>query len=577
MLDLVIKNGSIADGTGKARFQGDVGVKDDRIVEVGAVTTPAKRTVNADGLLVTPGFVDIHTHFDGQVSWDSMLAPSSQHGVTSVAMGNCGVGFAPARKDKHEFLIQLLEGVEDIPGTALAEGLSWDWESFPDYLNALDRRKYTIDIGAHIPHAALRAYVMGDRGADHTQHPTEAEITEMSRLTFEAVEAGALGFSTSRTIAHKSVSGANIGTLQATHRELRGIAEALGRAKKGVIQLISDAYLDADPDFAKAEMEVVRMLAEVSRRNLSFTVLQADHVPDRYSELMAAAREMTKAGLVVRTQVAPRPAGAILSFSSSFNPFLATATYKSLQSLPLAERLARLAQPETKAKILAEHRAITYTGTAAMIVNLERMFRLADPVDYEPLPGSSLQAEAGRAGRPADDYAYDVFLEDGGRRMIYMAITNYTRGNLDDVYQMMTDPNSLYGLSDAGAHCNAVSDGSFPTTALTLWTRGNRSGHKIPVETIVHGYSQRNAAHVGWMDRGVVAPGYLADLNVIDLDRLTVMQPHLVPDLPAGGTRYLQTAEGYRWTVKRGEVIVEDGAFTGALPGRLLRGAQSAP
>jgi len=579
MFDLIIRNGVIVDGTGRPQFRGDVAVRDGRIVEVGEVSGLAKRTLDADGALVTPGFVDIHTHYDGQVSWDNVLAPSSINGVTSAAMGNCGVGFAPARVDKHDWLIQLLEGVEDIPGTALAEGLTWDWESFPDYLNALERRHYTMDLGAHVPHAALRAYVMGDRGADHTAIPSLDEIAEMERLTFEAMESGALGFSTSRTYIHRSREGVNIGTLTASEEELLGIVGALKRSGKGVVQLISDAYLTADDAFARSELALIRRLASSTGRRLSFTVQQSDDSPDRWRHIFGEIEQMAEDGLSVRAQVAPRPIGAILSFGSTTNPFMAAPTYRALAaSTPLAERLRRLADPEIKAKILAEHATFHPDGFAGILFHgFNRMYRMSDPVDYEPQESASLGAEAARLGRDPAEFAYDVYLEEGARRLIYMPLINYARGNLDDVYGMMTSPNTLYGLSDGGAHCGTICDGSFPTTTIGLWSKGSKSGLKASIESLVHGYTQRNAEHVGWYDRGVVAPGYLADLNVIDMDRLALSPPEIVQDLPAGGTRLLQTARGYRWTIKNGTVTFEDGKWTGETPGRLLRGDQRLP
>ncbi len=579
MHDLIIRNGTIVDGTGAPRFAGDVAIEAGRIVAVGDVSGPAHRTLDAEGALVTPGFVDIHTHYDGQVSWDSVLAPSSINGVTSAAMGNCGVGFAPARADKHAWLIQLLEGVEDIPGTALAEGLTWDWESFPDYLDAIGRRSYTMDLGAHLPHAALRAYVMGDRGGDHTAEPTEAEIERMAALTAEALEAGALGFSTSRTHVHRSRDGANIGTLTAGDAELLGIAQALRRTNKGVIQLISDAYLTADDDFARAELALIRRLAKTSGRRLSFTVQQTADAPERWKDIYAEIEAMTADGLPVSAQVAPRPIGAILSFASTTNPFIVSPTYREIAqtSRSIEQRLARLADPEARTKILAEHAAFSAPGGFVVVLTqgFNRMFRMTDPVDYEPTEDQSIAAEAARAGRPVAEFAYDVLLEDGGRRLLYMPLINYAHGNLDAVHGMMTGPHTLYGLSDGGAHCGTISDGSFPTTTIGLWAKGSKSGLKAPLESLVHGYTQRNARHVGWLDRGVVAPGYLADLNVIALDDLALSPPKIVQDLPAGGTRLLQTARGYRWTLKSGTVTFENGAWTGETPGRLLRGDQA--
>jgi len=579
MLDLLIRNARIADGTGKPLFDGDVGIQGCKIVEVGKVSTAARRTIEAEGRLLTPGFVDIHTHYDGQVSWDSVLAPSSVNGVTSVAVGNCGVGFAPARPDKHEFLINLLEGVEDIPGTALSEGLTWDWESFPDYLDALDKRSFTVDVGAHLPHAALRAYVMGDRGADHTQEPTDAEVAEMARLTEQAMAAGALGFTTSRTHVHKARNGKNIGTLTAPQAELAGIAAAMNRSGKGVIQLISDAYLTADDDFATRELDLIAAMARIAGRPLSFTVQQTDDAPERWRLIFKRIEQMVESGLPVKAQVAPRPIGLILSFATSVNPFMVSRTWKNLtQTTKLEERLRLFAQPEIKAAILAEHGARTITGINAGIIHgFNRMFRMTDPVDYEPHESTSLQAEAKRLGKNVAEHAYDTLLEKGGRQMLYQTLINYTHGNLDDVHRMMTADNTLYGLSDGGAHCGTICDGSFPTTTLALWSRGNKSGRRVPVEALVHGYTQRNAAHVGWRDRGVIAPGYLADLNLIDLDTLSLSPPQIVQDLPAGGTRLLQTPHGYRYTIKNGAVSFENGEWTGELPGRLLRGARSAP
>jgi N-acyl-D-aspartate/D-glutamate deacylase len=577
MFDTVIRGGTIVDGTGAPAFRGDVAIEGGVIVAVGDAPGPARRTLDAEGAHLTPGFVDIHTHYDGQVSWDAVLAPSSINGVTSAAMGNCGVGFAPARPDRHDFLIALLEGVEDIPGTALAEGLTWDWESFPDYLNAIGRRRYAIDLGAHMPHAALRAYVMGDRGADHEAAPSEDEIARMERLTFEALEAGALGFSTSRTYAHRARGGANIGTFTASQAELCGIVAALKRSGKGVIQLISDAYLTADDEFARAELALIRHLARVAGRKLSFTVQQTDEAPDRWRHIFGEIEQMNAEGLDVSAQVAPRPIGAVLGFSTTTNPFMLAATYRRIAREGAIEaRVAALTDPEVKAQILAEHALIHRGGFAEQLTHgFARMFRMNDPVDYEPTPDASLAAEAARAGRTVADHAYDVFLEDGGRRLIYMPLINFARGDLADTHGMMTAPHTLFGLSDGGAHCGTICDGSFPTTTIALWRRGDKAGRTLPLEALVHGYTQRNARHVGWFDRGVVAPGYRADLNIIDLEGLSLSPPEVVKDLPAGGARLLQTARGYRATIKSGVTTFENGAWTGETPGRLLRGEQS--
>jgi N-acyl-D-aspartate/D-glutamate deacylase len=576
MHDLIIKNGEVVDGTGAPKFRADVAITNGRIAEVGKVSGTAKRTIDAEGAIVTPGFVDIHTHYDGQVSWDSVLAPSSINGVTSIAMGNCGVGFAPARIDKHDFLIRLLEGVEDIPGTALHEGLTWDWESFPDYLDALGRRSYTMDVGAHLPHAPLRSYVMGDRGADHTAVPTADEIERMSQLTFEGLQAGAIGFSTTRTTFHRSRDGQNVGTLTASQAELHGITAALKKAGRGVIQMISDAYLTSDDEFAAAELGLIRSLAEHTGRKLSFTVQQNDDAPDRWRHIFGEIDTMRAAGLDVSAQVAPRPIGAILSFRATVNPFVATPTYRRIAAdARVEERLAQLRDPAIRAQILAEHEHVNLTGNGgALTKGYTRMFRLTDPVDYEPRAEASLKAEADRAGRDVAAHVYDVLLENDARQLVYLPINNYFYGNLDDVYGMMTGPHTLYGLSDGGAHCGTICDGSFPTTTIALWSKGSKSGRRMALESLVHGYTQRNAAHVGWTDRGVVGPGYMADLNVIQLDRLSLSPPEIVQDLPAGGTRLLQAAKGYRQTIKSGEVTFENGEWTGKTPGGLLRGAQ---
>jgi len=577
MFDTLIRNGTLVDGTGGPAFRGDVAIADGLIVAVGQVSGVARHVIDAEGAHVTPGFVDIHTHYDGQVSWDAQLAPSSNNGVTSAAMGNCGVGFAPARPDRHAFLIALLEGVEDIPGSALAEGLTWDWESFPDYLDAIGRRRYAIDLGAHMPHAALRAYVMGDRGADHEEAPTEGEIETMERLTYQALEAGALGFTTSRTHAHRARGGANIGTFTASQAELTGIAGALKRAGKGVIQLISDAYLTADDDFARSELALIRALAQTAGRKLSFTVQQTDEAPERWRHIFGEIGRMNAEGLDVSAQVAPRPIGAVLGFSTTTNPFLLTAAYRRVadQSPTIEARLAALAEPAVRAEILAEHGAQHRTGFAEQLAHgFSRMFRMSDPVDYEPSADASLAAEAARAGKPVAEHAYDVLLEDGGRRLIYMPLINYAHGDLAATHGMMTADHTLFGLSDGGAHCGVICDGSFPTTTIALWSRGDKGGRTVPLEALVHGYTQRNARHVGWLDRGVLAPGYRADVNVIDLDSLNLGPPKVVADLPAGGARLLQTARGYRATLKSGVTTFENGAWTGETPGRLLRGEQ---
>ena len=578
MHDLVIRGGRVVDGTGRPGTVADVAVDGDVIVAVGSDVGRGRREIEADGLVVSPGWVDIHTHYDGQVTWDPVVAPSSVNGVTSIAMGNCGVGFAPARADRHDWLIGLLEGVEDIPGTALAEGLPWDWESFPEYLDAVDRVPHTLDIGAHVPHAALRAYVMGDRGADHTAVPSADEVASMARLVGEALDAGALGFATSRTAVHRTGSGDHVGTMTASADELLGITRALTASGRGVVQLVSDLYLTEDPDLARREIELLRRIARGVRRPLSFTVEQVDVVADRWREMLHVIDGLVAEGFDVKGQVAPRPIGLLHGLSASVNPFQHTASYRRLAHLPLDERVAAMRTPSVREAIVTEHPNRLPGGMMRLVLaGFERMFPLGDPPDYEPTADRSAAALAAAAGVDAATFTYDLLVANGGRDLLYMPLNNYAGGNLDDVREMMTAPNVVLGLSDGGAHCNFICDASFPTTAIAHWCRDRSRGPGLPIEHVVHHQTQRAARHVGWHDRGVVAPGHLADLLVFDLDRLQLRPPHLVADLPAGGTRLVQEADGYRWTVKRGHVTFVDGEWTGDTPGRVVRGAQPAP
>jgi len=578
MADLIIRNGTVIDGTGAPGDVADVAVSDGVVTEVArAIDGTATREIDADGLLVTPGFVDIHTHFDGQVTWDPIVAPSSLHGVTTIAMGNCGVGFAPAAPDRHAWLISLLEGVEDIPGTALAEGLTWDWESFPEYLDSVAAKPHTVDIGAHVPHAALRTYVMGERGADHTESPTGLEVDRMAQLVEEALEAGAIGFATSRTEVHRTSAGENIGTLTAGDVELLAIADAMRRAGKGVVQLISDLYQTPDDAVAQRELDLLERFARTSGRPLSFTMQQAYHSPDRWRFQMDWVDRMVADGLDVKAQVGVRPIGVLLGLQATANPFLFCESYAEVAGLDLPRRVAALRDPERKRRILAEHAAVAAglePGILQQIMcGFDITFEMADPVDYELHTDRSLGARARASGTEAISMVYDLLLERGGEQLLYLPLFNFAHGDFGNLHEMITSPNVLFGLSDAGAHCGAICDASMTTSSLTVWSRDRRDGDPVPIEAIVHGHTQRNARHVGWLDRGVVAPGYVADLNVIDLDALACHPPTIVRDLPAGGRRLMQTAEGYRHTVKSGVVTFTDGEHTGALPGGLLRGA----
>jgi N-acyl-D-aspartate/D-glutamate deacylase len=578
MHDLVIRNGTVVDGTGVERRRADVAVEGDTIVAVEAPGTlgAARREIDADGMIVTPGWVDIHTHYDGQVTWDPDVAPSSVNGVTSILLGNCGVGFAPVRPDHHQFLIELLEGVEDIPGTALSEGMTWGWESFPEYLDLLDTMRWTLDVGTQVPHAALRTYVMGDRGADVDAAASLEEIERMSQLCEEAIRAGAMGFTTSRTYVHRTSRGQQIGTLRAGVDEVLGIATALQRAGTGVIQLISDAYQSTDDELVAHEIELLGRIATEVGRPLSFTVQQNDDAPDRFRQLLGAIDGWNAAGADVKAQVAVRPIGVLIGLQATANPFMFCPSYRQLHSLTHVERLARLRDPEVRRTLLDEHAASSPSGFVGILHSgYDRMYPLSDPPNDEPTPSDSVAGRAAAAGAEPDELLYDLLLDHDGGRLLYIPLMNYARGDLADVREMLTSPNAMFGLSDAGAHCNSICDGSFPTTAITHWTRDRTRGEQLPLEYVVHQQTQRTARHVGWTDRGVVAPGMLADLNVIDHDCLTLHPPVLVADLPAGGTRLMQSADGYVATIKRGDVIVAHGELTGARPGRLQRGRTS--
>ena len=581
MHDLVIRNATLIDGTGDERRLADIAVDGEHITAVGARdgsngdaerVSAGRREIDADGLLVTPGWVDIHTHYDGQVTWDPDVAPSSVNGVTSILLGNCGVGFAPVRPDQHQFLIELLEGVEDIPGTALAEGMTWGWESFPEYLDLLDGLRWTVDVGTQVPHAALRTYVLGDRGADVEATASADEIATMSQLCEEAIRAGAMGFTTSRTYIHRTSRGQQIGTLRASAEEVLGIAAALRRAGTGVIQLISDAYQSTDDELVAHEIELLGRIATEVGRPLSFTVQQNDETPDRFRQLLAAIGDWNAAGADVKAQVGVRPIGVLIGLQATANPFMFCPSYLQLHSLTHDERLARLRDPEVRRTLLAEHAGSSPSGFVGILHSgYDRMYPLSDPPDYEPTPADSVAGRAAAVGAEPTELLYDLLLDGDGSRLLYIPLLNYARGDLADVREMLTSPHTMFGLSDAGAHCNSICDGSFPTTAITHWTRDRSRGEQLPLEYVVHQQTQRTARHVGWTDRGVVAPGMLADLNVIDHDRLTLHPPVLVADLPAGGTRLMQAADGYAATIKRGEVIVEAGELTGVRPGRLQR------
>ncbi|MEM7766392.1 MAG: amidohydrolase family protein [Pseudomonadota bacterium] len=568
--DLVIRGGFLCDGTGERGRETDVAIDSGLISQVGAVSGKGREEIDARGQVVTPGFVDIHTHYDGQVAWGEALTPSSVHGVTTAVMGNCGVGFAPCRPKDHDRLIRLMEGVEDVPFPVLAEGLPWDWESFPDYLDSLQNRPFDIDVAAQLPHAALRVFVMGERGANR-EDATDADIAEMRRLAKTAMEAGALGFSTSRTLNHRTSDGQPTPTLTASEAELLGIAQGLADAGRGVLQFVSDFN---DPE---KEAAMLRRIVEQSGRPLSVSLAQSDLAPEGWRALLAAIEQAAADGLPIRAQVAGRPVGLLLGLELTLNPFSAHPTYKSIEDNPLPSRLAALQDRDFRAKLLADEPSSDHPFLKVMLRSFGKMFTLDAVPDYEPGPERTIEAIAADKGISCEAAALDAMLADEGRGMLYLPFLNYAQGSLDPSFDMLKSPATLPGLSDGGAHVGMICDGSFPTSMLTHWTRDRSRGPKFDLEWVVMRQSRDTAHWVGLHDRGVVAPGYRADLNVIDHDRLTLHKPHVIHDLPAGGRRLMQTATGYVATIVAGEVIYRDGEPTGARPGRLVRGAKAAP
>ncbi|MBO6690226.1 MAG: amidohydrolase family protein [Henriciella sp.] len=565
--DFVIRGGFVVDGSGTPGRDADLAINDGRIVEVGDVSDAGVEEIDAKGKLITPGFVDIHTHYDGQVTWGDALSPSSNHGVTTAIMGNCGVGFAPVRTSDHDRLIRLMEGVEDIPFPVLAEGLPWNWESFPDYLDSLEDRAFDIDFGAQLPHAALRVYVMGDRGANR-EDATDADIAAMSALAKAAVEAGALGFSTSRTLNHRTSDGQPTPTLTASEKELTGIAMALGEAGKGVLQFVSDFN---DP---QKEAAMLRRLVEKSGRPLSVSLAQADVAPDGWKHLLAEIEAAAASGLDMRAQVGPRPVGVLLGLELTLNPFSGHPIYQSIAQEPFEARVQMLRDPTFRQRLLDDEPDADNPFVKSILRNFGKMFVLGDPPDYEPSEDKTVAAVARARGTSPEAVVLDLMLADEGRGMIYLPFLNYADGSLDPVRTMLESPASLPGLSDGGAHVGMICDGSFPTTLLTHWTRDRTRGEKLPLEFLIKRQCRDTAAWVGLKDRGVLQPGYRADLNVIDYDGLRLHTPHIVRDLPAGGRRLMQHADGYDATVVAGQVIQRHGEATGAKPGRLVRGAQ---
>ena len=576
--DLVIRNGTVVDGTGAPAFVGDIAIHDGVVVAVGEPGSigNGRREIDADGLLVTPGWVDIHTHYDGQVTWDDVLAPTAWHGVTTIVTGNCGVGFAPASPDRHDWLIGLMEGVEDIPGTAPAEGIDWQWESFPEYLDALDGRRWTMDVGTQIAHGAVRTYVMGDRGAKN-EPATPEDIDKMRLIVRDAIEAGALGFSTSRTIAHVAIDGEPVPGTFAAEDELFGIGAALGELGTGIFELAPQGAAGEDIVGPAKEVDWMRRLSAEIGRPVTFALIQVDSAPGLWKELMDQSLAAVDDGADIWPQVAGRATGLLGGFHTTYSLFDAFPAYQELRSRGLddAELAEALRDPAMRESILSwDPDPITAKSLANAY---ERTFVLGDPPNYEPGYEQSLAGLAEASGRTPLEVAYDVMLSDDGQGMLYVPILNYAEGSLDPVREMFLHPRAASGLADGGAHCGVICDASMPTFMLTHWTRDRSRGELLPLEWVVKKQTHDTARLYGLGDRGTLEVGMVGDVNIIDYDNLRLGSPYVSSDLPAGGRRLLQNATGYVSTIKSGVVTFSNGEDTGARPGQLLRGARTSP
>ncbi len=573
MHDLLIRGGTVVDGTGRPATTADISVDDSRISGVGDLSGDlARRTLDADGLLVTPGWVDVHTHYDGQATWDEVLAPSSWHGVTTIVCGNCGVGFAPARPGSHEWLIGLMEGVEDIPGTALSEGMQWEWETFPQFLDALERRRWTVDVGTQIAHGAVRAYVMGERGA-HNEPAGAEDIAAMKAVVKEAVAAGALGFSTSRTIAHLAIDGEPVPGTYAAEDELFGIGAALGELGTGIFELAPAGATGEDIVKPRKEVDWMRRLSAAIHRPVTFALVQVDPAPDLWRELMEECRRAYDEGADLWPQVAGRGFGLLTGHFTTYCLFDQIPAYVQLKEKTRTndEFVAALHRADVRRSI-EEWESPDKESGERLEQALRTTYALGCPPEYEPGPERSLTGMAAVTGRSAMAMAYDAMLEDEGRGLLYLPILNYSDGNLDPAREMLLHPRSALGLGDGGAHCGIICDASQPTFMLTHWTRDRTRGARLPLEWVVKKQTHDTARLYGLHDRGTIEEGALADLNVIDYDRLQLDNPRVAADLPAGGRRLLQGATGYVETIKCGETTFADGEETGARPGHLVRG-----
>ena len=560
---LVVRNGTIIVGTGNAGFISDVEITDGVITAIGSNLPDGKEEIDATGKLVTPGFIDIHTHYDAQVTWSNRITPSSWNGVTTVMIGNCGVGFAPCKSIDREKLVELMEGVEDIPEPVLTEGLPWNWETFEEYLDRLDEKSFDLDVVTQVPHAAIRVYVMGDRGVAR-EDATEAERAQMAKLVAAGIRAGALGFSTSRTINHRTVAGAFTPTLGAAELELMDIAQAVNKIGSGWLQVISDF------DNPREEMDLLQRLAKTSGRPMTITVLQRNDRPELWRDTMADIAKANLDGSKIVGQVLTRPTGVMLGFQISLNPFMACDAWREIEDLSHQEKVKFLKDPAFKKRLLTEPQGEHLMRTRVM--EWDRIFPLGDPPEYEPLPETSIAFQSNKLGVTPEELAYDMLMEGNATAILYRPLSNYAYGNLDAVFDMMQDPNSLIGLGDGGAHVGVLTDASAVTYMLTHWARDRTRGAKLTIPEAIKRLTSDNANAIGLQDRGVLKVGKKADLNIIDFSKLKIKKPEVLYDLPAGGRRMVQRIEGYDATIVSGEVVAKMGVPTEALPGRLVRG-----
>ncbi len=580
MFDLVIRNGTVVDGTGAKPFTADVGVKDHRIAAVGVNLGEGTREIDATGFFVTPGWVDVHTHYDGQVTWDPELSPSGTNGVTTMVMGNCGVGFAPVRPGQEEFLINLMEGVEDIPGSALSLGMKWNWETFPEYLDALEGTPRVADVAVQVPHGPVRAYVMGDRGA-RNEEATPEDIEAMYKIVKEGMEAGAVGFTSSRVLGHKSSDGECVPGTFAGDEELLGILKAIGEVGQGVFAVSSGSVISGDttkdlpiPD-EDDEVFRLRRLAKATGRPVMFACVQSSADPSQWKRMLDACDQAAEEGMQLIPQIEARPAGLLCGFDGTIHPFALCESFQPLLDLSPEERNQALRQPDVRARLLSEEPDTSSHPPAVAFVfsAWDMMYQLGDPPDYEPEPETSLTYMAAEKGMDPKELAYEIMLEGD---YLYLPVMNYVDGNMDATLEMMRHDKSIFGLADGGAHCGFITDASICTFLLTHWVRDRKRGEKLPIEWVVEQQTRATARLYGMEDRGVIAEGMLADLNVIDLDNLVLRKPVMAFDLPGNERRLMQAVEGYRYTIKSGEVTFEDNQATGQTPGRVVRGPQHA-